>query len=156
MRLLPRGSRLVALLSIVLTGAAITLVLSVVGVVSVAAAPPATGPSADAPKTLSFEVQFSPFSLIHVNPTPDPATGFGLGGSVFSDDVDRARRVAERVESGMVWINHPTSSQADLPFGGVKRSGFGRELSHLGMFEFTNRKLIRTLPPHASKGQVAG
>ena len=84
------------------------------------------------------------------------ATPFGLGGAVFSDDVDRARRVAERVESGMVWINHPTSSQPDLPFGGVKRSGFGRELSHLGMFEFTNRKLIRTLPPHASKGQVAG
>jgi succinate-semialdehyde dehydrogenase/glutarate-semialdehyde dehydrogenase len=84
------------------------------------------------------------------------ATGFGLGGSVFSDDVDRARRVAERIESGMVWINHPTSSQADLPFGGVKRSGFGRELSHLGMFEFTNRKLIRTLPPHAAQGQVAG
>jgi succinate-semialdehyde dehydrogenase/glutarate-semialdehyde dehydrogenase len=56
----------------------------------------------------------------------------------------------------MVWINHPTSSQADLPFGGVKRSGFGRELSHLGMFEFTNKKLIRTFPAKTAPGKVAG
>ncbi len=69
---------------------------------------------------------------------------YGLGGSVFSSDVEKARQVAGRLDTGMVWINHPTSSQADLPFGGVKRSGFGRELSHLGMFEFTNRKLVRT------------
>jgi hypothetical protein len=46
----------------------------------------------------------------------------------------------------MAWINHPTGSQADLPFGGVKRSGFGRELSHLGMLEFVNRKLVQTIP----------
>jgi succinate-semialdehyde dehydrogenase/glutarate-semialdehyde dehydrogenase len=78
------------------------------------------------------------------------ATEYGLGGSVFSSDVDRARAVAERIESGMVWINSPTSTQPDLPFGGVKRSGFGRELSQLGMYEFTNRKLIRTVPARAA------
>jgi succinate-semialdehyde dehydrogenase/glutarate-semialdehyde dehydrogenase len=75
------------------------------------------------------------------------ATSFGLGATVFCSDLQRARSVADRVESGMVWINQPTSTQADLPFGGVKRSGFGRELSQLGMYGFTNRKLIRTLPP---------
>lgn len=84
------------------------------------------------------------------------ATGFGLGGSVFCSDVARARRVAERIESGMVWINHPTSSAANLPFGGVKRSGFGRELSRLGMFEFTNKKLYRVFPPRVGVGKVAG
>jgi succinate-semialdehyde dehydrogenase / glutarate-semialdehyde dehydrogenase len=75
------------------------------------------------------------------------ATSFGLGGAVFCSDVPRARGVADRIDSGMVWINQPTSTQADLPFGGVKRSGFGRELSRLGMFGFTNRKLVRTFPP---------
>ncbi|HMI86061.1 MAG TPA: NAD-dependent succinate-semialdehyde dehydrogenase [Polyangiaceae bacterium] len=84
------------------------------------------------------------------------ASSFGLGGSIFCSDLTRARRVADRIESGMVWINHPTSSQADLPFGGVKRSGFGRELSHLGMFEFTNKKLIRTFPAKTAPGKVAG
>lgn len=78
------------------------------------------------------------------------ATPFGLGGAVLCSDLRRARSVADRVESGMVWINHATLTQADLPFGGVKRSGFGRELSHLGIFEFANRKLIRTFPPEAN------
>lgn len=76
-------------------------------------------------------------------------TSFGLGGSVFSGDLERARRVADRVESGMVWINHPTTSLPNLPFGGVKDSGFGRELSHLGIREFLNEKLICTLAPDA-------
>jgi succinate-semialdehyde dehydrogenase / glutarate-semialdehyde dehydrogenase len=75
------------------------------------------------------------------------ATPYGLGGTVFCSDMQRARSVADRLDSGTVWINQPTSTQADLPFGGVKRSGFGRELSQLGMYGFTNRKLVRTLPP---------
>ena len=75
------------------------------------------------------------------------ATSFGLGATVLCSDLSRARAVADRIDSGMVWINEPTSTQADLPFGGVKRSGFGRELSQLGMYGFTNRKLIRTQPP---------
>ncbi|MFD4367526.1 NAD-dependent succinate-semialdehyde dehydrogenase [Rhodococcus sp. NPDC058521] len=73
------------------------------------------------------------------------ATVYGLGGTVFGSDETRAREVADRIDSGMVWINQPTGTRPDLPFGGVKNSGFGRELSHLGIFEFVNRKLIRSV-----------
>jgi succinate-semialdehyde dehydrogenase/glutarate-semialdehyde dehydrogenase len=68
---------------------------------------------------------------------------FGLGGSVFTQDIERGKRVADQIDTGMVFINHPTWTQADLPFGGTKRSGFGRELSALGIQEFVNKKLIR-------------
>ncbi|MGY1630402.1 NAD-dependent succinate-semialdehyde dehydrogenase [Geodermatophilus sp. SYSU D01186] len=71
-------------------------------------------------------------------------TPYGLSATVFSSDVERARKVADQVESGMVWINSPSGTSAELPFGGVKRSGYGRELSELGMFEFANRRLVRT------------
>jgi succinate-semialdehyde dehydrogenase/glutarate-semialdehyde dehydrogenase len=69
---------------------------------------------------------------------------FGLGGSVFTKDIKRGERVADQIDTGMVFINHPTWTQADLPFGGTKRSGYGRELSELGIDEFVNKKLIRT------------
>ncbi len=68
---------------------------------------------------------------------------YGLGGSVFSTDVSRAKDVAARLETGMVWINSVTGTQPDLPFGGIKRSGVGRELARYGMDEFVNKKLIR-------------
>jgi len=68
---------------------------------------------------------------------------FGLGGSVFTRDIERGKRVADQIDTGMVFINHPTWTQADLPFGGTKRSGYGRELSELGIEEFVNKKLIR-------------
>jgi succinate-semialdehyde dehydrogenase/glutarate-semialdehyde dehydrogenase len=68
---------------------------------------------------------------------------FGLGGSVFSNDIERAKRVASRIETGMVFINRPASSSPDLPFGGIKNSGYGRELSGAGIQEFVNKKLIR-------------
>ncbi len=68
---------------------------------------------------------------------------YGLGGSVFTQDIERGKRVADQIDTGMVFINHPTWTQADLPFGGTKRSGYGRELSELGMHEFVNKKLIR-------------
>jgi succinate-semialdehyde dehydrogenase/glutarate-semialdehyde dehydrogenase len=68
---------------------------------------------------------------------------FGLGGSVFTRDEARGQRVADQMDTGMVFINHPTWTQADLPFGGTKRSGYGRELSELGINEFVNKKLIR-------------
>ena len=69
---------------------------------------------------------------------------YGLGGSVFTKDVARGKRVASRVETGMMFINHPTWTTAELPFGGIKHSGYGRELSCLGIQEFVNKKLIRT------------
>jgi succinate-semialdehyde dehydrogenase/glutarate-semialdehyde dehydrogenase len=69
---------------------------------------------------------------------------FGLGGSVFTNDFARGRRVASRIDTGMVFINHPTWTTADLPFGGIKNSGYGRELSSLGIQEFVNKKLVRT------------
>lgn len=70
-------------------------------------------------------------------------SSFGLGGSVFTRDIERGKRVADQIDTGMVFINHPTWTQADLPFGGTKRSGYGRELSELGIEEFVNKKLIR-------------
>lgn len=68
---------------------------------------------------------------------------YGLGGSVFTQDIERGKRVANQIDSGMVFINHPTWTQADLPFGGTKGSGYGRELAQLGLDEFVNKKLIR-------------
>lgn len=70
-------------------------------------------------------------------------SAFGLGSSVFTKDIERGKRVADQLDTGMVFINHPTWTQADLPFGGTKRSGYGRELSSLGIEEFVNKKLVR-------------
>jgi succinate-semialdehyde dehydrogenase/glutarate-semialdehyde dehydrogenase len=97
------------------------------------------------------EELFGPVAVVYRVADDDAAvelandSPFGLGGAVFCSDTERARRVADRLACGMVWINSPVSSQPDLPFGGIKRSGFGRELSDLGMREFVNNKLIRTV-----------
>ncbi len=69
---------------------------------------------------------------------------YGLGGSVFSADVAKAQEIADQLDTGMVFINSVAQTQADMPFGGVKRSGVGRELGRFGMDEFVNKKLIRT------------
>jgi succinate-semialdehyde dehydrogenase/glutarate-semialdehyde dehydrogenase len=69
---------------------------------------------------------------------------FGLGGSVFTKDVARGKRVASRVDTGMMFINNIDWSDAELPFGGVKNSGYGRELGDMGIQEFVNKKLVRT------------
>ncbi|HEY0126218.1 MAG TPA: NAD-dependent succinate-semialdehyde dehydrogenase [Blastococcus sp.] len=106
------------------------------------------------------EELFGPAAVVYKVKDADEAialandSDYGLGATVMSGDVDRAREVAERLEAGMVWINQPTASSPELPFGGVKRSGYGRELSELAMSEFANRRLVRTMP--ARKPKPAG
>ena len=96
------------------------------------------------------EELFGPAAVIYKVSSADEAvelansSPYGLGGAVFSADESKALDVADRLESGMVWINGTSGTQADLPFGGVKRSGVGRELGRFGMDEFVNKKLIRT------------
>jgi succinate-semialdehyde dehydrogenase/glutarate-semialdehyde dehydrogenase len=68
---------------------------------------------------------------------------FGLGGSVFTRDIARGKRVASRVETGMMFVNNISWSDAELPFGGIKDSGYGRELGDMGIQEFVNKKLVR-------------
>jgi succinate-semialdehyde dehydrogenase/glutarate-semialdehyde dehydrogenase len=67
---------------------------------------------------------------------------FGLGGSVFTSNPSHGAEVAKKISTGMVFVNHPTKVEADLRFGGVSRSGYGRELIGLGLKEFVNHKLI--------------
>jgi succinate-semialdehyde dehydrogenase/glutarate-semialdehyde dehydrogenase len=67
---------------------------------------------------------------------------FGLGGSVFTSDPEHGAEVAAKISTGMIFVNHPTMVKADLPFGGVRNSGYGRELIGLGIKEFVNHKLI--------------
>ena len=71
------------------------------------------------------------------------ATPFGLGSYLFSTDAGQIQRVADAIEAGMVFVNGVGMEGPELPFGGVKRSGFGRELGSLGIEEFVNKKLIR-------------
>ncbi|WP_288118601.1 aldehyde dehydrogenase family protein, partial [Microbacterium sp. 69-7] len=91
-----------------------------------------------------------PAAVVYRVPSADSAVDlanaspFGLAGTVFSDDLDKAKKLAERLDTGMVWINSTSRSAPDLPFGGVKRSGVGRELAKFGINEFANKKLIRT------------
>jgi succinate-semialdehyde dehydrogenase/glutarate-semialdehyde dehydrogenase len=74
---------------------------------------------------------------------------FGLGGSVFTRDIARGRRVASRVETGMMFINNIDWSDAELPFGGIKDSGYGRELGDMGIQQFVNKKLVRVSSANA-------
>lgn len=90
------------------------------------------------PVALFFKVKNEEAAIELANNSP-----FGLGGSVFTQDIERGKRVANLIDTGMVFINHPTWTQADLPFGGTKGSGFGREMAQLGLEEFVNKKLIR-------------
>jgi succinate-semialdehyde dehydrogenase/glutarate-semialdehyde dehydrogenase len=77
-------------------------------------------------------------------------TDFGLGSNIWTRDVERAKHLAERVEAGLVFINGMVASDARLPFGGVKRSGYGRELSDYGIKEFTNIQTVWVGPAKAA------
>jgi succinate-semialdehyde dehydrogenase/glutarate-semialdehyde dehydrogenase len=90
------------------------------------------------PVVLVFRAENEDDAIAIANDTP-----FGLGASVFGTDRDQARRVAEQIDAGMVYLNSSGGSQADLPFGGIKRSGIGRELGPLGIEEFMNKRSIR-------------
>jgi succinate-semialdehyde dehydrogenase / glutarate-semialdehyde dehydrogenase len=91
---------------------------------------------------------FGPVSMLFRAKDEDDAvriandSPFGLGGSVFTSNPRHGAEVARKISTGMVFVNHPTMVKADLPFGGVRRSGYGRELLGLGIKEFVNHKLI--------------
>jgi succinate-semialdehyde dehydrogenase/glutarate-semialdehyde dehydrogenase len=91
---------------------------------------------------------FGPVSMLFRAKDEDDAVDiandspFGLGGSVFTSNPKHGAEVARKICTGMVFVNHPTMVKADLPFGGVRRSGYGRELLGLGIKEFVNQKLI--------------
>lgn len=95
------------------------------------------------------EELFGPVAVVYPVADEDAAvqlaneSRFGLGGTVVSADPERAKQVARRVDTGMVWINSPTWTEPDLPFGGTKRSGIGTELGEPGIRQFLNRKLVR-------------
>ncbi|MEO5661723.1 MAG: NAD-dependent succinate-semialdehyde dehydrogenase [Nocardioides sp.] len=95
------------------------------------------------------EELFGPVAVIYKVSSVDEAVTlandscFGLSGSVWSSDPDVAREVAERLEVGMAFVNEHGTSLPGLPFGGVKRSGYGRELGPWGLDEFVNKKLVR-------------
>jgi succinate-semialdehyde dehydrogenase/glutarate-semialdehyde dehydrogenase len=96
-----------------------------------------------------YEEIFGPVVIVFRAEDDDDAvrlandTPFGLGASVWGTDPVRLRRVADRIDAGMVYLNRAGGSQADLPFGGIKRSGIGRELGPAGIEEFMNKKSIR-------------
>jgi succinate-semialdehyde dehydrogenase / glutarate-semialdehyde dehydrogenase len=90
-----------------------------------------------APVALIFRVKNEKEAVELANDSP-----YGLGGSVITKDIERGKRIARQIYTGMVFINRATWTWADLPFGGVKNSGYGRELGTLGIGEFVNKKLI--------------
>ncbi|WP_240760923.1 NAD-dependent succinate-semialdehyde dehydrogenase [Mycolicibacterium sp. CR10] len=102
------------------------------------------------PDSVSYKEElFGPVATVYKVGSEDEAvalandTPFGLGSYVFTTDAEQAKRVADKIEAGMVFVNAVGAEGAELPFGGVKRSGFGRELGRFGIDEFVNKKLIR-------------
>ena len=99
---------------------------------------------------------FGPVLMIYSVKNMDEAvdlandTKYGLGGTVFGTDVEEAVKIARRIDTGMVYINHVTGISPELPFGGTKNSGYGREQSIEGIYEFVNSKLIRVTTPDAA------
>lgn len=102
--------------------------------------------------TAAKEETFGPAAAILRVGSPEEAiavandTPFGLGAAIWTEDLDRARRLSRQMEAGAVFINGLVASDPRLPFGGTKQSGYGRELAHLGLHEFTNIKTVWTGP----------
>jgi succinate-semialdehyde dehydrogenase / glutarate-semialdehyde dehydrogenase len=101
------------------------------------------------PNNPAFKQEFfGPVALLFVVKDEDEAVAlannspFGLGGSIYTTNIRHGKQVARRIETGMVFVNYPSLSAPDLPFGGIKRSGYGKELSNLGIEEFINKKLV--------------
>ncbi|MDF9799446.1 succinate-semialdehyde dehydrogenase/glutarate-semialdehyde dehydrogenase [Catalinimonas alkaloidigena] len=84
-----------------------------------------------------FKVKDEEEAILIANDSP-----YGLGGCVWTQDIEKGKNFVRQVESGAVYINKMTASHPALPFGGVKMSGYGRELSHLGIREFVNQKTV--------------
>ena len=105
----------------------------------------------DPSSEIAHQELFGPVAMVFCVDDEDEAvrvandTPYGLGSYVFTTDPAQADRVADRIEAGMVFVNGVGAEGAELPFGGVKRSGFGRELGRLGIEEFVNKKLVRTV-----------
>ena len=99
---------------------------------------PAYGEEFFGPVAQVFKVGSEAEAVELANDTP-----YGLGSYVFTSDEDQALRVADQIEAGMVFINLVGAEGVELPFGGVKASGFGRELGRFGADEFVNKKMIR-------------
>src|SRR5215510_7829873 len=95
-----------------------------------------------------FEEFFGPVAQVYVVSDDDEAvelandSHFGLSGAIFTTDIDRAKALASRIETGSVWVNTRSSTAPELPFGGIKRSGYGRELSEFGIKELVNQKMV--------------
>jgi succinate-semialdehyde dehydrogenase/glutarate-semialdehyde dehydrogenase len=101
------------------------------------------------PGTVAFEEEiFGPVASIVAADDAEHAvalandTRFGLGGSIFTEDIEKGERMARDLEVGCAFVNEMTKSDPRLPFGGVKDSGYGRELSHHGIREFVNAKTV--------------
>lgn len=90
------------------------------------------------PVAVLYRVSSEEEAVAVANDTP-----YGLGSYVYTTDQEQALRVADSIDAGMVWINLVLGDSAELPFGGVKRSGSGREMGRFGVEEFSNKKLIR-------------
>lgn len=94
------------------------------------------------------EETFGPVAAITIADNAEHAialannSDYGLGGSLWSSDVQQARRITRRLETGCVFINGYPATDARIPAGGVKKSGYGRELSHFGLREFTNAQAV--------------
>jgi succinate-semialdehyde dehydrogenase/glutarate-semialdehyde dehydrogenase len=113
---------------------------------------PATVLTGVTPNMRAFhEELFGPVAVLYQVDSVDEAISlandspYGLGSAVFAGDLDEADEVADRLDVGMVGLNTTVKSAPDLPFGGVKNSGIGRELGRFGLDEFANKKLVRIL-----------